>query len=318
MGAGAESGQWVDYDVLLPDARPSQSLTTATETLDLNEQGAPKLAADESMWHRVVIRVIAEQWKGGHLTEGKVLEKSLHASQVLGKRIALSHIPLDWPGDAGRMDSPQAIEKVKSAILAQHEWVPSLSMGDELTIQSSVTNHGQINPKPQMDPSRRTGGGARVRHQKRSTLGDAPAVPKEEGQFTAEWIDYAVCCPGQPDRVVRREVFDLIGPAGRAKGVSQEPAFSDQSKIDAGLLMLSEVDILPLPCQFPPSLRVTWSSRTCSRAAALSNLLKRMAAEPGLKRSPITPSRPSYMRWRPCTTGGTRMARTCLSTAPIC
>lgn len=286
-----QDGKWVDYDVLLPDARPGQSLTAATETMEVNEQGVPKLATDESMWHRILIRVIAEQWKGGHLTEGKVLEKSLRPSQVLGKRIALSHIPLDWPSDAGRMDSPQAIAKVKAALLAQHEWVPALSVGDELTIQSSVTSHGQINPKPMMDPMARAGGGAAGAASKvLDAFGGAPAAPKEEGQFTAEWIEYAVCCPGQPDRVIRREVFDLIGPAARAKGVPQEPAFSDQARIDAGLLMLSEVDILPLPCQLSTEFvgHVVLADLLASRSA-FSNLLKRMAAEPDAKAEPYRP-----------------------------
>jgi hypothetical protein len=286
-----QNGQWIDYDLLLPDARPGQSLTTATEVLEINEQGAPKLAADESMWHRVVIRVIAEQWKSGHLTEGKVLEKSLHPSQVLGKRIALSNIPLDWPTDAGRMDSPQAIEKVKSAILAQHEWAPALEVGDEMTIQSSVTSHGQINPKPLMDPMARTGGGAAGAASKAlDAFGDAPATPKEEGQFTAEWIEYTLCCPGQPDRVYRREIFDLIGPAARAKGVPQEPAFADQAKIDAGLLMLGEVEILPLPCQLSTEFagHVILADMAANRSA-FSNLLRRMAAQPGAKSEPYRP-----------------------------
>jgi hypothetical protein len=286
-----QNGQWIDYDVLLPDAKPGLALTAAAETLEINEQGAPKLAADESMWHRVVVRVIAEQWKAGHLTEGKVLEKSLHASQVLGKRIALSNIPLDWPTDAGRMDSPQGIEKVKAAILAQHEWAPELEVGDEVTIQSSVTSHGQINPKPLMDPMARTGGGAANAASKAlDAFGDTPAAPKEEGQFTAEWIEYTLCCPGQPDRAFRREIFDLIGPAARAKGVLQEPAFADPVKIDAGLLMLGEVDILPLPCQLSTEFagHVVLADIVANRSA-FSNLLRRMAAQPGAKSEPYHP-----------------------------
>ena len=39
---------------------------------------------------------------------------------------------------------------------------------------------------------------------------------KPAGVLTAEWIEYEIHVPGRPALKIRRDVFDLIGPAQRA------------------------------------------------------------------------------------------------------
>jgi hypothetical protein len=274
---------WLDLDTLLPAGKSGKSLIAPSQTVELAPQDAGKISLEDSLCHRLVIRVVAEQWKAGRLSEATVLEKSLRPAELFGQRMALSIIPLDWPGDAGRLDSPEAIGKVKAAILAQHEWAPALLVGSDMTIQSSVSDHGQINPKPKLDPTARVGGSTAGSAQKVVDIfGNSSARPAEQGVFTAEWMEYTIRTPGQADRVIRRQIFDLLGAAARAKGVASEPKFSDDAKIEAGLAMLGEIDMLPLACQLSPEFagHVVFSDMVAGHKA-FADFLRRMSAAPG-------------------------------------
>lgn len=276
-----EKTRWVDYDALLPDARPGEALATADRTIEYKKGAAGNLPLEDALCHRIVIRVVAEQWKAGRLTEATVLDQSLRPAELMGRRIALSHVPLDWPAGADRMDSPQAVQKVRAAILAQHEWAPQLTIGAHVVIQSSVTREGEVNPKPLLGPTARMGGATAGAISKVNDifggLGGPPPAPKPKGRFTAEWVEYTIHGAQQPDRVIRREVFDLLGPAARARGVTREPKFSEDQEVDAGLAMLSETDILPLPCQLSMQYagHVVLSDIVASRNG-LADLLRRM------------------------------------------
>jgi hypothetical protein len=152
-----------------------------------------------------------------------------------------------------------------------------------MTIQSSVSDHGQVNPKPKLDPTARVGGSTASSAQKVVDIfGNSSAPPAEEGVFTAEWIEYTIHAPGQTDRIIRRQIFDLLGPAARAKGVASEPKFPEDAKTDAGLEMLGEVDMLPLACQLSPEFagHVLFSDMAAGNKA-FADLLRRMTAAPG-------------------------------------
>src|SRR5205085_1965396 len=56
-------------------------------------------------------------------------------------------------------------------------------------------------------------------------------------------------------RTVRRDVFDLIGPAARAAGAANAdaPKATDDVRLDRGLALMGRTEILPLPCQPSPA-----------------------------------------------------------------
>ena len=79
---------------------------------------------------------------------------------------------------------------------------------------------------------------------------ESPARP--EGELVAEWLDFEIRSPGRPAKTVRREIFDLIGPAARAAGVPR--TLDAERRAQAGPLdgAMSETDIAVLPARLAP------------------------------------------------------------------
>lgn len=80
-----------------------------------------------------------------------------------------------------------------------------------------------------------------------------PAVKAQPGRVTAEWIDYVIQTPGKSAQSIRREIFDLIGPAARhTSSPIPAPEMSDTQKLERSLSLMDSVDILPLAVQPSP------------------------------------------------------------------
>ena len=80
------------------------------------------------------------------------------------------------------------------------------------------------------------------------------AVKSQPGRVTAEWIDYVIQTPGKPAQTIRREIFDLVGPATRAAGGAVPgPQMTDVQKLDRSLSLMDTVEILPIAAQFSPA-----------------------------------------------------------------
>src|SRR5207248_201979 len=75
---------------------------------------------------------------------------------------------------------------------------------------------------------------------------DDGAPPPAAGKLTAEWIEYELRIPGQPSRKLRRQAFDLVGPAARAAG--NEPVIGEAQKVTRGLSLLGTTEVLSVPC----------------------------------------------------------------------
>ena len=81
----------------------------------------------------------------------------------------------------------------------------------------------------------------------------APAAATATGQLTAEWLEYEIRTPGQPTQVLRRQIFDLLGPAARAAGSNiPDPKINDVQRLARSFSLLGRVEILPLACQLSP------------------------------------------------------------------
>ena len=236
---------WTDLDPLLPDAVPGSTVAPAQRTLnaaDLNEE----------LRQQVVVRVVIERWKDGKAEQATVLEHAFLPSALLGKEIHLGHRPMDWPADFNPADPANLAERLKAAVLAQHEWVPILVVGTEVVMQAGVTDAGEIDAKPNFQPAAKEG--SSVVGSGQGVL-DAfggnnapPPPPAPKGVLTAEWIEYETRVPGEPPRRVRRELFDLTGPAARAASNAPQPVLDDAQRLLRGLAMFGETDILLCPC----------------------------------------------------------------------
>jgi hypothetical protein len=254
-----DQGKWTDLDPSLPDAKPGSRLADPRRTLDA-KSGAPADASagfpiDAALFHEIRLRVIAEQCTAGSLRESIPLEQVLRPADLLGQRLTLFHAPLQWPKELDLTDPDQAADKFKSAAMEQKSWQPVLMIADKSVTRLAVDNTGQSKQDGQKNssPAGTVGGLGGFGGGFGGALGGG-GEEKPAGNFTAEWIEYEFRTPGAPPRKVRREIFDLIGPAARAAGKGKkvdEPNIDDAAKLRRSLAMLEKIDLLPLACQIP-------------------------------------------------------------------
>ncbi|HSZ55261.1 MAG TPA: hypothetical protein VK797_06345 [Tepidisphaeraceae bacterium] len=242
-----DGDKWSDLDSELPGGKTP----AAQQTIEAQAGGG--FALDPQLYHRVRLRVVVEQWKDGKLQEAPAFEQTLRPSAMLGQRIVLNQVPLDWPGDLNLLSDPDAAGKFRAAVLAQHEWVPVLSVGTQTIVQHGFTDSGEIDPKPSFDSLGKTGKSvvgsvSKVLDAFGGPGNDQPAAPpKPSGMLTAEWVEFVFESPGRPIRTVRRQMFDLIPPGARkSQAQVAEPVLSDRQRLDRAAAALGAIDVLPL------------------------------------------------------------------------
>ena len=253
-----EQGQWIAFDLF--SARTGQSITTASETHRWTSSAdLPDLPAD--LWHTVQIRVVIERYQAGARSEASVLEQTLRPLDVLEKPISLFHIPRPWPERRARTK-----ESLAEAADQVTTWVPVLRVGNDSTVKSGFTNAGEVRSNP-LDPS--VSGGTAAFDAFGGALGG-----DDEGIVTAEWIDYEVRTPGAPVQTIRRQVFDILGPARRAaKDATFDPT---PAKLERAAALLSTTNILLQPCEFTDAFAAHLVSATVIKH---QSDFKRLAAE---------------------------------------
>ena len=246
-----QNGSWTNLDPTFPTAVPgATSFDVAGQARDYDG----KLPAEAELCHQVQIQVTIERWDAGKLHEEPVLKYTLRPADVLGKRVSLGHIPTDWPGNMNLLVEQDGAGKLSQAAAQQHEWAPLLAVGSENVIQGSFNAGGRINPHPNLDAMSKVGGSVKSGASGALDAFDtAPPKPVDQGQLTAEWIDYQIQTPGRASTTIRRELFDLLGPAARhAVGTPDQdvpkPQITDAQALQRSLSTLGETEILLQPC----------------------------------------------------------------------
>ncbi len=253
----AEDG-WMDLDPLLPDKKPGETIEEAEDTVVFHD-------LDERLLHSITVRVVAEQWREGSLDEHTVFEHTLYPYELFGEPIVLYNLCLNWPEDL-RLDEEGSVDRFRDAILEGKEWMPVLEIGKDMIVQRSFTDRGRINENPNPTPEAEAGGATR-RLFRGITGGLTGGSPKdedeEEGYLTAGLLEYDLHLPGQEDQTIRRELFDLLGPADRSEEEVAEPDFTDDQKLERGYSLFGIIKILPLTCQMSSQFADQVSSRYC-------------------------------------------------------
>jgi len=123
-----EGGQWIAMDVLLPDAKPGDALTTASSTSEWKaSDGDP--AIPESEWHTVRVRVVVERYENGATSESTALETTLRPAEVLDQPITLRHLPDPWPESLpDPKTDPNALGNTAVNV---RRWLPFLQVGEK-------------------------------------------------------------------------------------------------------------------------------------------------------------------------------------------
>lgn len=246
------AGEWVDYDVLLPDSRPGQRLASPAGPL------APRSLIDlgEARLHSVQIRVVVETVHAAGRQEVQVLSHTVLPSEVLGTPIILRHYAPRWPKTIDLSGGPGAFTRIREAVLAQHEWIPILSIGERSIFHSAFTDSGEVRATSRSALAQgaevlgeRVGGllGSGGQDSGRSRPGDASA-----DRLAAEWIEYEVRAPGVTTRTIRRQIFDLLGPAARSGRSAAQFHPTPDGRIRRGLALLGETQIMLWPAQASP------------------------------------------------------------------
>ncbi len=286
-------GKWSDLDLLAPDGKTGSALAPAIASVALD-------AIPAGLVHTVTLRIVAEQWRDGHVTEHVVSERSLAAHEALGQRILLRHLPTIWPQDWPAVTPDDVQVRLKAAVLTQREWIPVLMIGDTPFASQSIRDSGVVNDKPTpRNPFAALGIPAAGIAGKAADAFAAPPpgepaaapkpaspdarAPNPEGELTAEWIDVVIRAPGIPDRTVRRELFDVLGPARRGAGGAIPFEMSEAKALARSTAQLAETELLVTPCALA---REYVAHLGAEALLANKELLSDLARDPFAKNAP--------------------------------
>lgn len=257
---------WLDLDPLAGEPKIGAVITKAASTVDLD-------ALPEDYKHKVTIRVVVEQWKGGHTSEHVPLEQSFEPRNLLGVPVELLHTPAVWPSKWPEVTKDDVQIKMRAAVYSQSEWLPILLVGKDHFSRASIKDQGELNEHPTGgDPFRAlgvsmignlqkgadvlaTGGDPDAKLPEDKTL-KVPNAPRPEGELTAEWIEFEIKSPDAPARKIRRQVFDILGAAARAGTSLEGFRISEEQKLVRSTAVLEQTEMLITPNAIAPEFLV--------------------------------------------------------------
>jgi len=268
---------WIDADPTLPSARLGDRIAEVKQTVAAPGDDGKLASLPPELLHAVDVKVVIERLESGKLQEASPLTVTFRPADLQGKRIVYTHLPVAY-----KQTSAAPIAEQAKAIAAVTEFIPAFIVAGASTVNDAVTDAGQINRSPSLD--RTAGMGKAVG----STLGGLGGLAggdtgnASSGIWTAEWLELTVRTPGKPVRTIRREVFDLVGPAARAKGVTAPPAINESVRLNRALALMGETDLLVFGAQPTPEFLTHQYMQSLQKVKrrVLATLDERTAATP--------------------------------------
>lgn len=275
-------GTWVDLDPTLPSAQPGQTLTSATARFGPTSLGqiaaiegsCRDLACGERI-HSVVVRAVSERWDGSELSETRLLERELLPADLLGTSITFAAMAQDWPADLDLFGRAAPLDHLRDALLDSETWEVVLAVGDDTYGDMTVDADGTTAQR---------GGGGGV-----GGFGGAMGGGfgggfggggGSSGEFTALWLELEVRTPGHGTSTQRRAIFDLLGPAARAAGVTDFAA-DDGARLRRAAALAGETYIALQPARLHPAvLSTAAANRLLAHRDAWSTLYYQGASLP--------------------------------------
>jgi hypothetical protein len=231
---------WLDLDPTFPDAHEGPAQGIAAETLPFGS--VEQLPA--SAVHSVQLRVILECSEAGTLAEHALLTSDrMSPITLLGRMVRLRHVPSGWPRSATLSHAA----RFKEVLSKQDQWYPVLDVGNQRTQGLSYTGECRIGPAARGVASVLEGL-QRRQEMDRAEQRASGAVPPT---VTAEWLEYTIYASGVPPKVVRRQIFDLLGPAART---ARQPisSLTSAQRLTWRLAVAGQTDILILGSDLSP------------------------------------------------------------------
>lgn len=241
--ASKDGQTWVDHDPLA--RRAGVELDGVPATTHLLEE------LPDGEKHRLTLRVVAERLDSSGLTTEVVLTHEVDTSTLAGSHFVLGFRPLN-PQRAGAPDDgeDEAGAFLSRLATAETEWLPVLLLVDyegraKDFNESSIYTDGTLNRDPRLDTNSRKLGEAL------SALDSADSKPvARDSQLTAVQLEYEIAAPGRAPRLVRRNLFDLLGEASRRAGGKGQLGRAASRATERGLALLGQTQILPATCRF--------------------------------------------------------------------
>lgn len=242
---------WTDLDPSLATGTPPAAETFAPKDLP------------EDRRHTLTVRVIGEVWHGDAREETPLVEHTFAPALYYGQKLTVTSVAIDMPSHDALGAAKDPAIAMRSAIVAQTEWVPMVRMGTGVVAKMSVTDGGELFDVT--DPNGNTNRLARaVQKATKDGVGGAtdllsglpddtaatapPIKPAraEQSGFTAQWIEYELRAPGEEPRIIRRSVFDALG-ADR----SRPRKLDEAARLERGLALMGETEVLPMFAAIP-------------------------------------------------------------------
>jgi hypothetical protein len=228
--------------------------------------------------HEVDIRVLIEVYRDGGLQTLPVLQQAFRPADLLGRTIVFSHF-------AGRAPAAPAagdpVQQIKQLATSQKTYVPMISVDGRAYTEAAFTTDGEINRDFNLDPAGKLAAGiGKAAGGAFGGLTGGDALAAKPGVLTAQWIEFEIRSPGRKPAVVRREVFDLLGPAARAAGVKTPLVVDSDQQLRRGLRLAGQNQILLQACELTPAYVLHQLARAETKDRAAWMELSRPDANP--------------------------------------
>jgi hypothetical protein len=237
-----EEGRWTDLDVTgVADAGNLTPLATFSPS-----------ELDPALYQRVVVRLVTERVSSGTLVQQRSLEREIRPSAVVGQPVILEIIPAGWqPGILAAAADPSA--EFRKQVLEEREWRVTLTVGGE-TIEAVISLSRGTAATNSGNPFGGLGQGI------------AGALDQKSDELSAAWIEYEILGPDRPPQLVRRQLFDLVGPAARMSRGPVHLELDEERRLERSLALLRTTEIVPLGSAVAPEYLLHLTAR-----AALAN-----------------------------------------------
>lgn len=222
------------------------------------------------LWHSVRFHLVIETWVNGVVSETVVATTEGRAADLLGVAIEFFHRPQKASGVSELLAAADPQASLLAMVRGQGAWWPSIRIGERIVEGKPIDNKGLQDAK-RASP----GGGAFF------ALGDAFAnefageAPKVS-HLTAAWIDFEILAPGEGARKIRRQIFDVLGPALRTQSPVPAPVLDEAAKDMRAMALAGQTRTLVFGAQL---------SETFVTHAVLQRILSARAAFTEIERT---------------------------------
>lgn len=255
---------WRDLDVMTRETVTAHALTAAASTF-----GIADLPAD--VHHQLAVRVVAEQWNAGTLSERRVLEHVLRPFESLGEPMILQIWPSAMPRELhGDPDSPLGL---RAAALEQDAWTAALGIGTKVVGQGALS----LGAAPAAGGGAFGGLGAAMAGAAKQANGTSAPAAEE---LSAVWIEYEIRAPGDSALTIRRAVFDLFGPAARAAHATTTLHMDEQKRLVRSLALMLRTEMLPVTSALAPEYLAHLTGRNLLANSAALRTIAAGASDP--------------------------------------